>query len=518
MAELEGDEQMSKGLLRAVGLTCLTGFLALATEAQGAATVSLRAVAKNGVPITPTNNLAIAPNDTITAELFFFGWNSPPYDGSTGLVKTFQVTLAGRAGVISNGAAPTELAKMVLPTTWNAPLDRVSCPCTAPFECSATFGPQYGCTLPGFNPNTMASITTSRFDFILNEYPNISSESEASLDIRWGGTIDGNDGVTASRCVGGQIPGASCLVSGDCAGGTCNQSFLSYAGTLNLKAGAEVCGTTTFTLVSDVSSTFLSPPGFIPAPVLPAIQGLTLVAANQCVGSTGACCNDATGVCQDNVLQANCSGRWGGAGSTCANINPPCVAPANTPIAWNPPPCAVDARRPYPPNTPASREGFISWAWTFQNTPGSGEDAPNDFTIRQVPATTPPVPPSIGSVNVAGNTVTLNFRNAANTANFPIQTNRWTCVKHNASNVEKCLGALPADANSNLTAAPTDILDIIDNLNGVRVPPLVIYQCDIDRSGACAPADIITEIDLLNSVNGFPANQLGRQLDACPAP
>jgi hypothetical protein len=120
-------------------------------------------------------------------------------------------------------------------------------------------------------------------------------------------------------------------------------------------------------------------------------------------------------------------------------------------------------------------------------------------------------------VNIAGNNVTLNFRNAANTQNFPIQSNRWTCVRHNASGIEKCLGALPADASGNGTAAAADILQLVDGLNGILVPPLAIYQCDIDRSGVCAAPDIITEIDLLNGVTGYPS-QLNRSLDACPAP
>jgi hypothetical protein len=61
----------------------------------------------------------------------------------------------------------------------------------------------------------------------------------------------------------------------------------------------------------------------------------------------------------------------------------------------------------------------------------------------------------------------------------------------------------PSNVNSDSAAAPSDILDLIDSLNGVRVPPLNIWQCDIDRSTVCAPADIIGEIDLLNGANGF---------------
>lgn len=46
--------------------------------------------------------------------------------------------------------------------------------------------------------------------------------------------------------------------------------------------------------------------------------------------NTGACCDDPTGVCTNNVLGTTCingGDRYGGDGSTCANIDPPCVAP-----------------------------------------------------------------------------------------------------------------------------------------------------------------------------------------------
>ena len=71
---------MVKSFVRTVGLTCLVGVAGLATEAQGAATVALKAVAKNGSAIAPTSTLSIAPNNTITVEVFFSGWNTPPFD------------------------------------------------------------------------------------------------------------------------------------------------------------------------------------------------------------------------------------------------------------------------------------------------------------------------------------------------------------------------------------------------------------------------------------------------------
>lgn len=591
---------MLKRSVRALGLTCLASVACWTSVAQGAATVSLKAVAKNGVAIAPTNNLTVVANDTITAEVFFFGWSSPPFDstcaggtnqgqlctsgancpGSTcttgsGLIQTYQATLLGAAGAISNGADPNDNTRLVLPVGWNAPVARDSCPCDPAFP---TCDPFYGCVGAGFNPASMGSVNTNctggsctggccvsnfRSDFAFYGFDNIRSVDIASLNLRWGATINGSDAQSSSRCVAGAAAGFACTTSADCPGSTCNAGYLTYGGTLNLKVGSNPCGTYTFTLANDNLQTFLGNAGAFPVFALPAIEPLNLtvtgvscpsgaccdttnpssptcsvVPAGQCTGPdkryggngstcaninppcaavTGACCdttNPSVPTCSV-VAPAQCTGpnkRYGGDGSTCANINPPCVPPPNQWLTVDPPNCAVDARRPFNPASPAVREGFKQLILTFQNPPGAGENAANDFVVTQDPAApSPPAPPPISSV-VAGpgaNQVTVNLQVAG-------VSNRWTCLRHIASNTTKCHGHLPADANSNRTVAPADILDIIDSLNGVRNPPLVIYQCDIDRSGVCLPADIITEIDLLNGATGFPV-QNGDTLPVCPS-
>lgn len=45
-----------------------------------------------------------------------------------------------------------------------------------------------------------------------------------------------------------------------------------------------------------------------------------------CVASPGACCDEGIGQCVDDVLLGACVGRWGGPGSTCATIDPTCAA------------------------------------------------------------------------------------------------------------------------------------------------------------------------------------------------
>ena len=49
-------------------------------------------------------------------------------------------------------------------------------------------------------------------------------------------------------------------------------------------------------------------------------------AANACAVATGACCDETTGLCTDDVSEGDCGeGRWGGDGSTCATLDPVCA-------------------------------------------------------------------------------------------------------------------------------------------------------------------------------------------------
>ena len=74
---------------------------------------------------------------------------------------------------------------------------------------------------------------------------------------------------------------------------------------------------------------------------------------------------------------------------------------------------------------------------------------------------------------------------------------------------------LPADTDGDGTAAPADILAVIDSLNGVV--PLPDSQVDMDRDGDPAPADILRVIDLLNGAGDFVI-WLDAQIDptGCP--
>jgi len=114
--------------------------------------------------------------------------------------------------------------------------------------------------------------------------------------------------------------------------------------------------------------------------------------------------------------------------------------------------------------------------------------------------------PQILDVETNGSTVTLSFT--------PIPPGRWTCFEHLASGEKRCLGFLPGDSNNDGTAAPADIIRLIDQLNQAG-SPLVLYQCDIDHSESCEASDVIRLIDLLNGTAAFEP-WLGRSLPECP--
>ncbi len=585
---------MANFLKRAAWLGCVLGMVAVESSAWAAATASLKAVKKNGVAITPTNNLTgVVPGDTITAEVFVSGWRNPLFDagaGDTGLVRTFQIQVLGRAGAVGISGSGQGL---ITPDGWSAPLDRDQPPCDDPLY--QNINPAYGCVGPNFLPNSGLSLDAARNDFILFGFANQIAVANDNLNFKWGGTIFDSDGQPDGRCSGGSTPNLACINNAGCVGGTCVASMW-YAGTYNLVARAGMCGTFRFDLNNDVGQTFIGNPLPFPTTKVPILESLTITGPT-CVVPPGACCNQNNGTCQNNIQQTNCVGtglRWGGPNSTCATINPPCVAlgacctdsqelcvtsvaqancqgagqrwggggsscagfnppcgsgacctedlevcqnnilrancniagqrfggplstcatlnppcgaPPPTPmlVSSNPAHCTIDARVPFV-GAPANRRGFSSIVLTFDRTAGATEDSAADYAVQQIPVGTPT---TIQGVVIAGNTATITFAE-------PIQPTRWTCVRHLASNKRACLGYLPADADGNGTATPADILAIIDNLNGVRVPPLPVNLCDIDRSGACLPSDILGEIDLLNGASGFPVAN-GTTIGACPS-
>lgn len=228
-------------------------------------------------------------------------------------------------------------------------------------------------------------------------------------------------------------------------------------------------------------------------------------AGNCCAAHTPGGCSDAT--CCSTVCLCDpfcCTTEWDvacagngfednrcGAALLCENVcTPPCPTGGVTFV--NPPSGLVDARRPHAPNNPANLEGIK----TLVVQAPAGSDRLDCWNLCETEM-------EGGSPNSIVNVAHDGRGQYTLTLNRPITQGAATTVRHLGGGAIGTFISHPANVNSDSAAVPTDILDLIDNLNGVRVPPLSIWQCDIDRSGSCLPADIITEIDLLNGSNGF---------------
>ncbi|MFQ5462942.1 MAG: hypothetical protein ACE5E5_09985 [Phycisphaerae bacterium] len=164
---------------------------------------------------------------------------------------------------------------------------------------------------------------------------------------------------------------------------------------------------------------------------------------------------------------------------------------ALTLFASDPPDGAIDARQP------SGLDGTNATGWDRVVLTFSGSVAgltPADFTVTQVGGTGPA--PGVLSVTIDGpDTVTVVLDAA-------IEVGAWTTIAHSAGAGSVTLGYLPGDVNADAVSAPSDILAVIDALNGVG-PPRQIWSTDTDRSGVAGPEDILRVIDLLNGASAF---------------
>ena len=165
-----------------------------------------------------------------------------------------------------------------------------------------------------------------------------------------------------------------------------------------------------------------------------------------------------------------------------------CPSDCATRVPSDPPNNAIDARQPFAP------DGSDPAGWDtidpYLHGPTEGM-TPADFSISQDP---PGRHPTIIGVETEGNTATLYFSGA-------ISLLAWTTITHDASGASTRIGSLPADVSNDGTSSATDVLVLIDHLNGVI--SLAEYQTDIDRTGQTNANDVLRVIDLLNGAGVY---------------
>lgn len=266
-------------------------------------------------------------------------------------------------------------------------------------------------------------------------------------------------------------------------------------------------------------------------------DGLSCNGAERCVG--GACqagpppdcsdglactvdaCNEATDLCThtpnhgdcNDGLYCNgtevCSVGGGGcqpglppcpAGFTCDEVNDQCIdmtCPPGSIVSAIPPSGTVDARQPSPPNgTPLQGIGGGAEPIRIQLPPGITGAAVGCFVVCETHTGGLPPNGTTSATHLGGGLYSIVL-------NRPVTPGAVTTISYEGGSGVVSYTTHPGNANADLFASPTDILFVIDMLNGVATPPHGVYSQDIDHSGGFNPADILRLIDLLNGADAF---------------
>ncbi|MCO6436267.1 MAG: hypothetical protein J5J06_04180 [Phycisphaerae bacterium] len=306
-----------------------------------------------------------------------------------------------------------------------------------------------------------------------------------------------------------------------------------YMGSILLTAEDVMRGTVNLLMENDPLSTFATDENIIPFPG-PNLEGVSInfnacegVVCNsdqcttqQCIGGVcqivsqqpnGTACDRDSNLCTiDECTAGVCVFKQPKLclpPTTCNPANGQCEGGATCMImSMDPPNCEIDARQTSDVNSAAPAQGVSAFTLTFNGTCNAGTLLASNFTRRVVPNDV--TPPAIQSYSGAGTTGTVTLAG-------PIPAKHWTCIKHTASNTEKCFGFLPGDVDGNLTSNAADIIALLDSLDGMAVQP--IFATDANRSTMPNELDVTRAIDLLNG-GGVYTQWSGQTLQACPTP
>ncbi len=222
------------------------------------------------------------------------------------------------------------------------------------------------------------------------------------------------------------------------------------------------------------------------------------------------CCQavcDADSFCCEVAWDDNCATdgylhNGNGAWDLCPTLCSTCPV---MDLTWaDPPNGVVDARQPHPPDNAETLQGIDTITltgglvdgldphptldcWTLCET-GDRELGVNDITSVE----------AVVDENGLGTwTVTLAR---------PITPGEITTVTytdHAGAATAGMFIAHPANVDGDTQSSPSDILRLIDYINGAGTSPWGLYSEDIDHSGLLGPPDILRTIDLLNGAGQF---------------
>jgi hypothetical protein len=180
--------------------------------------------------------------------------------------------------------------------------------------------------------------------------------------------------------------------------------------------------------------------------------------------------------------------------TSCSATTPSCpYCPTGMMNFIDPPDGVVDARRPHPPGHPQTPEGIQTIV-----VHGPAGATRNCWSVCESPSVEAAIEIAFIEEGPYG-TYTIQF-------DRPITPGSVTFLTYQDDQSWTSVGrfiAHPGNVNGDSAAFATDILDLVDYLNGIIEVPWGPYSADLDRSGIVAPADLITLIDLLNGVTAY---------------
>jgi len=204
----------------------------------------------------------------------------------------------------------------------------------------------------------------------------------------------------------------------------------------------------------------------------------------------------------------------GASGKLSIALSPSAECPAG-PVTWvDPAPGTVDARVPLDPAEPSTLAGIdrvllqgsvgaatACWSLCESNTnPALHPDYPANLQANSVQSVT----------DNGDGTMTIELARPITPGELTVLT--YTSDSGQVSNLE--LIALPGDVSGSEATTASDVLDLVDILNGLASPVWGIRSTDCDRTGEINATDILCVIDLLNA--GWNLVAIDRQDLVCP--
>ncbi len=227
-----------------------------------------------------------------------------------------------------------------------------------------------------------------------------------------------------------------------------------YCGTLNLQVSDDACGDFVFDILPPTNSTLTDEFSQL---ILPLVTEGLVVRVTSLGADPGQC--------------------------SCGSI-----------VESDPPNCTIDARQPTEPDG-SNPQTWNSITLTFDCDDTATITDVANFAVTQ----NPPFGgnPGISGFVPSGNQLTINFDGSFN-------EQKWTCVQFDpAGGGDKvCFGVSPGDVDGSLLSELVDITAMVSCLNAPG--SCTVYQCDSDRSSACASRDILREIDMLTGADTYP--------------